>query len=111
MKHPGEILREKYLVPYGMQPVIVAEIVGLPLQVLNDLVEEKQPITEEIAEKLGVYYADKLYWLKSQTSYERGLLMEAKQEMIRIYNMTDHSPVECERMNKIIEKINFITGT
>ena len=43
--HPGEILREDYLVPLGMSASALARALNVPSARVNDIVRERRSVT------------------------------------------------------------------
>ncbi len=56
--HPGEILREGILPSLALSKTAVAEALGISRQVLYDILNEKQPITAEIAVRFGKLFGN-----------------------------------------------------
>ena len=50
--HPGEILRDDILPALSMSKAAVAEALGISRQTLYDILNEKQPVTAEMAVRL-----------------------------------------------------------
>jgi len=63
--HPGEILREDYLVPLGMMVTALVKALNIPSQRVNDIVRERRAVTADTAMRLARYFgADALSrWL------------------------------------------------
>ena len=55
--HPGEFLRDE-LEARGMTPAQLAERAGLPLQLIDDIVSERDVIREDIADNIGACLGD-----------------------------------------------------
>ena len=69
--HPGEILREEFLVPLGMSAHELALALRVPATRINDIVNEKRGITADTALRLSRYFATTAkFWLNLQASYE-----------------------------------------
>jgi antitoxin HigA-1 len=51
--HPGEILREDVLPSLGKSKSEIASLLGISRQTLYDILNEKQPVTPEMALRLG----------------------------------------------------------
>lgn len=51
--HPGEILREDVLPALGMSKTEVAAALGIPFKTLHDILDERRPVTAEMALRLG----------------------------------------------------------
>ena len=69
--HPGEILREEYLVPLGMSAGSLARKLHVPRTRIERLVKETQPITADTALRLAKFF-DRTpdYWLNMQVTYD-----------------------------------------
>ena len=69
--HPGEILREEFLVPLGQNEVALAAYLGVPVQRINELVRGKRGVTPEtawlLAQALGT---TPQFWLNLQAAYD-----------------------------------------
>ncbi len=56
--HPGEILREDVLPVLGMTKTALAGALGISRQTLSDIVNEKQPVTAEMAVRFGKLFGN-----------------------------------------------------
>jgi antitoxin HigA-1 len=69
--HPGEILREDYLVPLGMSANALATALKVPAPRINDIVRERRGITADTALRLASYFGgDAQSWMNLQSMYE-----------------------------------------
>ena len=69
--HPGEMLREEFLVPLGLSPYALAKAVGVPRTRVERLVREETPITADMALRLGRYFnMTPQFWMNLQAHYE-----------------------------------------
>ncbi len=69
--HPGEILREDYLVPLGMSANALAKSLNVPAPRVNDVVRERRGVTADTAMRLARYFGgDARSWLNLQTAYD-----------------------------------------
>jgi antitoxin HigA-1 len=69
--HPGEILREEFLVPLGMTAHALALELRVPAPRINDIVRERRAITPDTALRLARYFSTTPeFWLNLQTSYD-----------------------------------------
>ncbi len=76
--HPGEILREEYLIPLDMSANALATALRIPAPRINDIVREKRTVTPDTALRLARYFGgDAQSWLNLQTAYDLKLA-EAK---------------------------------
>ena len=69
--HPGEILREDYLVPLKMSANALAKALNVPAPRINDVVRERRGITADTAMRLARYFGgDARSWLNLQAAYD-----------------------------------------
>lgn len=69
--HPGEILREEYLVPLGMSANALAKALAVPTPRINDIVRERRGVSADTALRLARYFGgDARSWLNLQTAFD-----------------------------------------
>ena len=69
--HPGELLREDILPALKMTKIEVADALGISRQHLYDLLNEKKPVSPEIAARLGKAFGNGPgIWLRMQAAYD-----------------------------------------
>lgn len=69
--HPGEILRDQFLVPLGLTQVALAEHLGVPVQRINEIVRGKRGVTSETAWLLAqAFDSTPEFWLNLQTNHD-----------------------------------------
>lgn len=69
--HPGEILREEVLPALGRPKAEIARLLGISRQTLYDLLGEKQPVTAQMALRLGKLCGNGPdIWLNLQKGYD-----------------------------------------
>src|SRR5947209_8188128 len=69
--HPGEVLREDYLVPLDKTAEWLAEGLRMPLSEVNEILDAKRPITPETALRLNrLFGASAEFWLHYQAAYD-----------------------------------------
>jgi addiction module HigA family antidote len=69
--HPGEILREEFLVPLAMTPYALAKHLRVPRTRIERIVAEKIGISADTALRLGKFFkTTPQFWLNMQTSYD-----------------------------------------
>lgn len=69
--HPGEVLREEFLVPLGMSAHALALDLKVPAPRINDIVRERRAVTPDTALRLARYFGNTpQFWLNLQTSYD-----------------------------------------
>lgn len=82
--HPGEILREEYLLPVEMSVNALAQALHVPATRLHEIVKERRSITADTALRLARYFGgDAQSWMNLQSSYdlrradmEKGMFIE-----------------------------------
>ena len=69
--HPGEILREDYLLPMGVSSRALAKALHVPAPRINDIVRERRGITADTAMRLARHFGgDARSWLNLQIAYD-----------------------------------------
>ncbi len=69
--HPGEILREEYLIPMAMSAHALALVLRVPAPRINEIVRERRAITPDTALRLARYFGTTpQFWMNLQTSYD-----------------------------------------
>ena len=86
--HPGEILREEYLVPLGMSARGLAKAIGGPPNRLTEIMRGERDVSADTAIRLGRYFkTDPRFWLNLQTSFDLSQA-EAKNDYSKIGSVT-----------------------
>ena len=69
--HPGEILREEFLMPLGLSAHALAMALHVPAPRINDIVRERRAITADTATRLARYFdMSAEFWMGLQADYE-----------------------------------------
>ena len=69
--HPGELLREDVLPALGRPKTEIARLLGISRQTLYDILNEKQPITAQMALRIGKLCGNGGgIWLRLQSRYD-----------------------------------------
>jgi addiction module HigA family antidote len=69
--HPGEILREEFLIPLGQTQVALAEHIGVSVQRVNELVRGKRGVSPETAWLLSqAFGTTPEFWLNLQAAHD-----------------------------------------
>lgn len=84
--HPGEFLREEYLVPLGMSAGTLARRLNVPRTRIERLVAEQTTITTDTALRLAKFFdTSPEFWMNMQAGYDLKLAAAAKKaELARI---------------------------
>lgn len=69
--HPGRILREEYLEPYGLSPGKLAAHIGVPRTRIERLVKEETAMTVDTAKRLAAAFrTTPNFWMNLQINYD-----------------------------------------
>ena len=69
--HPGEVLREEFLVPLGISAGALAKVCGLPRTRIERIVSEQTGISADTALRLAkALDTTAHFWLSLQTDYD-----------------------------------------
>src|SRR5450755_2540710 len=69
--HPGEVLREDFLIPLGMSANALAKALNVPAPRVNDVVRERRGVSADTAMRLARYFGgDARSWLNLQAAYD-----------------------------------------
>ena len=69
--HPGEVLREEYMVSLGLSSNALAHALGVTPARINDIVRERRGITADTALRLARYFGtDAQSWVNLQATYD-----------------------------------------
>ena len=72
--HPGEILREDILRALALSKTAVADALGISRQTLYDILNERQPVSAEVAVRFGKLFGNGAgFWVNLQRMYDLAL--------------------------------------
>jgi antitoxin HigA-1 len=81
--HPGEVLREEYLVPLDMKPYTLAKRLHVPRTRIERIVAETSPVTPDTALRLAKFFGTTpAFWMNMQTAFDLAITASAKQSEI-----------------------------
>ena len=82
--HPGEMLREEFLVPMGLSANALALAIRVPVTRVSEIVNERRGITADTALRLARYFRmTPEFWMNMQSHYDLEVARDAKAQMIR----------------------------
>ena len=91
--HPGEILREEFLVPLNMSAGALARTLGVPRTRIERIVARQTPVTTDTALRLAKFFqTTPEFWMNFQTAWE--LASEAKAKKHVLDEIVSFSPKE-----------------
>lgn len=86
--HPGEILQEELLLPYGISQTKLAGALGVAARRINEIILGKRGITADTALRLAKYFKMSAeFWLGLQKDYELEVMRDKfnkRQELKKI---------------------------
>jgi addiction module HigA family antidote len=82
--HPGEILREEFMVPMGISANALAIALRVPATRISQIVNERRGITADTAYRLATYFGTSAeLWMNLQTAYELSAVQHTTLRAIR----------------------------
>jgi addiction module HigA family antidote len=86
--HPGEIIKEEYLVPLNMSANALAIHLRVPAPRINDIIREKRAISVDTALRLARFFnTTPEFWLNLQAAYDLKLAQKS-------FNADEINPME-----------------
>ena len=68
---PGEMLRDEFLVEYGLSQNKLAQAIGISPNRIADIVNNRRRITADTAVRLGLYFGNSAeFWMNLQAHYD-----------------------------------------
>ena len=81
--HPGEILREEFLVPLNLKPYTLAKKLHVPRTRIERIVSERSPITPDTALRLAKFFdTTPQFWMNMQATYDLSAIEEELADML-----------------------------
>ena len=69
--HPGEVLREEYLIPLGMSARALGKELGVPANRITEIMRGERDVSADTAIRLGRYFrTDPRFWLNLQAAHD-----------------------------------------
>lgn len=69
--HPGEVLREEFLIPLGLSQYALAKAIGVPALRISQICAGKRAITADTALRLGRFFnTSEGFWLGLQADFD-----------------------------------------
>jgi addiction module HigA family antidote len=69
--HPGEILMEEFLKPFGISQYKLAKDITVPARRINEIVHGNRAVTADTALRLSRYFnLSERFWLNLQARYD-----------------------------------------
>jgi len=82
--HPGEMLREEYMKPYGLSMNRLAMDLRVPTTRIAEIVGERRGITPDTALRLARYFnTSPLFWMNLQVKYDLDVAEDKQQAEVK----------------------------
>ena len=86
--HPGELIREDLLPALGVSKTELARSLGISRQTLYDILNERQPVTAEMAIRFGKLFGNGArFWINMQRAFDLAIA-ERNVDVSRIPTLT-----------------------
>jgi antitoxin HigA-1 len=83
--HPGEFLREDFLVPLGLSANALALALRVPVTRISEIVRERRGITADTALRLARYFGTTPdFWMKMQAAYDLAIASRESKDRIAV---------------------------
>ncbi|MFD2030932.1 HigA family addiction module antitoxin [Ancylobacter dichloromethanicus] len=83
--HPGEILREEFLLPLGIKPYSLAKALHVQRTRIERLSREEVPVTADTALRLGRYFGTgPEFWMNLQAGFDLATTEAATPDLAEI---------------------------
>ena len=75
--HPGEILQEEFLKPFGISPETLAQNTGVDAESIREIIAGDGSVTADAALRLAKYFGTSAqFWLGLQSDYDLDVTRE-----------------------------------
>jgi addiction module HigA family antidote len=76
--HPGEILREEFLVPLRLTAYALAKAIGVPQTRIAEIIHERRSISADTAVRLGRFFrTSPEFWMNLQARHDLETVLDA----------------------------------
>jgi addiction module HigA family antidote len=76
--HPGEVLREEFLIPLSLSAYAVAKAISVPQTRISEIVHERRAITADTAVRLARFFrTSPEFWMNLQARYDLESVLDA----------------------------------
>ena len=81
--HPGEILKEEYLIPLGITQTTLANDLEIPYQRINEILNKKRGVTPSTALRLAKYFKTTPdFWMNLQLRLDMYHAMKKEEKLL-----------------------------
>ena len=83
VSHPGEILREEFMLPLDLSSNRIAMAISVPVSRMLDIVNERRGITSDTASRLARFFGNSpRFWSLLQMEYELSVIRQEKKPLL-----------------------------
>ena len=111
--HPGEVLREEFLIPLGVAQYRLAKEIGVTEARISAICSGKRAITADTALRLAAFFGTTSgFWLGLQSDYDMG---ESAKTMLSVFaqgeadvknnRLTEQQKVFCSLRESLLSKL------
>jgi addiction module HigA family antidote len=69
--HPGEVLREEFMLPLNLSARALGQAIGVPANRLSEIARGRRDVSADTAIRLGRYFnTDPRFWLNLQAAHD-----------------------------------------
>ena len=88
--HPGEVLREEFLIPMGISQYRLAKEIAVPEPRISAICNGKRAITADTAVRLARFFGTSAgFWLGLQSDYDTEEIENSESESLATINRWD----------------------
>ena len=90
--HPGEVLSEEFLIPFGVSAYKLAKDIGIPQTRVSEILKGNRRITADTALRLSKYFGNSAkFWLGLQDDFDLEEESNAKSSLIDSIQTFSHN--------------------
>jgi antitoxin HigA-1 len=90
--HPGEVLSEEFLIPFGISAYKLAKDIGIPQTRVSEILKGNRRITADTALRLSKYFGNSAkFWLGLQDDFDLEEETNAKSALINSIPKFSHN--------------------
>ena len=90
--HPGEVLSEEFLIPFGISAYKLAKDIGIPQTRISEILKGNRRITADTALRLSKYFGNSAkFWLGLQDDFDLEEETNAKSSLIDSIPTLNHN--------------------
>ncbi len=93
--HPGEMLREEFLIPMNLTQKELADSIQVPYQRINEIISGKRGVTPSTALRLAKYFgmsAD--FWLNLQIKFDLYFAQKKEKQVLEKIRQMRNSAIQ-----------------